>query len=130
MNFDGAIFKEMGAIGLGVVIRDFKGIVIGALAEQISLPNFVATVEALACKRAVLFTKEMSIFKATFKGDVETVTNVLKDGGSNHPKFSHVINDSLVLASDFCFCSFSHVRRSGNSVAHFLARKYKSGNEL
>ena len=71
-----------------------------------------------------------TFFEATFEEDVETVTNALKDGGSNHPKFDHVINDSLVLASDFCFCSFSHVKRFGNSVAHFLARKSKFGNEL
>ena len=120
----------MGPVGLGVVIRDSKGIVIGALAEQIPLPNSVAFVEALACRRAVLFAKEMSICEATYEGDAETVTNALKDEGSNHPKFGHVINDSLVLASDFCFCSFSHVKRFGNSVAHFLARKSKFGNEL
>ena len=40
------------------------------------------------------------------------------------------INDSLVLASDFRFCNFSHVKRLGNLVAHCLARKSKSSNEL
>ena len=63
-----------------------------------------------------------TFFEATFEEDVETVTNALKDGGSNHPKFDHVINDSLVLASDFHFYSFSHVKRLGNLVAHFLAK--------
>ena len=71
-----------------------------------------------------------TFFEATFEEDVEIVTNALKDGGSNHPKFDHVINDSLVLASDFHFCSFSHVKRLGNLVAHFLARKSKFSNEL
>ena len=40
------------------------------------------------------------------------------------------INDSLVLASDFRCCNFSHVKRLGNLVAHCLARKSKSSNKL
>ena len=53
VNYDGAIFKESGATGLGVIIRDSVGSVIGALAERISLPSSVATVEALACRQAI-----------------------------------------------------------------------------
>lgn len=33
VNYDGAIFKELGAAGLGVIIRDFVGSMIGALVE-------------------------------------------------------------------------------------------------
>ena len=68
VNYDGAIFKELGAAGLGVIIRDSVGGVIGALAERISLPSSVATVEALACMWAVLFALELSVFDATFEG--------------------------------------------------------------
>ncbi|XP_075665322.1 uncharacterized protein LOC142634981 [Castanea sativa] len=133
VNFDGAVFKELGAAGLGVVIRDSEGLVIGALAERIPIPNFAATVEALACRRAILFAKEMSIFEATFEGDAEMITNALKNGGTNHPEFDHVIQDSLVLASAFRFCNFSHVKRLGNLVAHYLAKinpvmSYKFGS--
>ena len=53
VNYDGAIFKESGAAGLGVIIRDSVNSVIGALAKRISLPSSVTTVEALACKRVV-----------------------------------------------------------------------------
>ena len=48
----------------------------------------------------------------------------------NHPEYGHVIQDSLVLASYFWVCSFSHVKCVSNSVAHFLARQAKSGHEL
>ncbi|KAK9995687.1 hypothetical protein SO802_020373 [Lithocarpus litseifolius] len=89
------------AAGLGVIIRDSEGCVIGALAERIPLPISVATVEALACRRAVQFAKDLSIYEATFEGDAEIVTNALRAGASNHPEFGLVINDSLALASGF-----------------------------
>nr|XP_023894446.1 uncharacterized protein LOC112006402 [Quercus suber] len=130
VNFDGAIFKELGAAGLGMVIRDFEGSIIGALAKRMPLPCLVATVEALACKRVVLFAKEMSIFEATVEGDAKIVISALKDGRTSNSKFGHIIQDSLVLANDLCFCIFSHVKRLGNTVAHYLARKAKSSNEL
>lgn len=92
-----------------MVIRDSVGSVIGALAERIPLPLSVATMEALAYRRAVQFAKEFSVFKTTFEGDAEIVTNALRDGVSNHPEFGLVINDSLVLASSFRLCNFAHV---------------------
>ena len=40
-----------------------------------------------------------------------------------------MISDILKVAGVFSFCSFSLVKRLGNSVAHFLARSSKSGCE-
>ena len=66
--------------------------------------------EALACRRAVLFALELSVFDATFEGDAKLVSKVLCAGGSNHPEFGLVINDSLSLASGFRCCNFTHVK--------------------
>lgn len=52
---------------------------------------------------------ELSAFNATIEGDAEIVTKALLEGGSNHPKFGLVINDSLRLVSGFRFCNFAHV---------------------
>ena len=110
VNYDGAIFKELGATSLGVVIRDFEGSVIGALAKRIPLPPSVATVESLGCRQAILFAMELSVFDATIKGDVGIVTKAMLEGGYNHPEFGLVINDSLRLINGFCFCNFTHVK--------------------
>lgn len=48
-------FKRTNSAGLGVIIRNNKGAVIGALAMRIPLPQSVAAIEALACRRAVQF---------------------------------------------------------------------------
>ena len=41
-----------------------------------------------------------------------------------------MISDILFVVEDFHFCIFSHVKHIGNIVAHFLAKKAVSSNEL
>ena len=84
----------------------------------------------MACRRAMLFAKEMRITHCTFEGDAEVVLKAIWKKDSTHPVYGHVITDVLSLATDFQFCSFSFVKRIGNVVAHYLARSSKSGNEL
>lgn len=62
INFDGAVFSDVGTAGLGVVICDSCGRVIGSLAKHIPIPTSAATVEALACIRALILAKELKHF--------------------------------------------------------------------
>ena len=130
INFDGALFSDIGAASLGVVIRDSCGLVMGALAERIPIPMSAATVEALACRRALYFAKEFSICELVYEGDAEVTIRALLSKEVVHPEYGHVMQDSLVLANDFRICNFVHINRVGNSIAHFLAKRAKSGNEL
>ena len=65
-----------------------------------------------------------------FEGDIEQIIKALLAKEVHQPEYGHVLQDSLVLASKFRVCIFTHVKRVSNSVAHFLARHSKSGNEL
>ena len=77
-NFDGAVFKSCNSAGLGVVICDNKGAVIGALSMHIPLPQSVAEVEALACKRAVQIAIGMGLHEVIFEGDAAVVIKATK----------------------------------------------------
>lgn len=68
VNFDGAIFSSIGVAGLGVVVRDHSGYVTGAMTERVFLPSSPAVVEALACRRALVFANELSIFEVSVEG--------------------------------------------------------------
>ena len=46
VNFDGATFSKIGVAGLGAVVRDHSGNVIGAMTERVQLPSSPAVVEA------------------------------------------------------------------------------------
>ena len=121
-NFDGAIFQELGAAGLVVVIRDHEGSVVGALSERIALPPLVEDVEALAGRRAISFAKEIGLQEVIFEGDAEIIINSLTTDGECMASFGHLIEDSTQLAASLRAFAFSHVKRKGNSVADKLAK--------
>ena len=68
-NFDGAVFSNIDAAGIGVVIRDSNAEVIGALSRHIPLPQTVEEVEALACRQAAQLVREIGISEVVFEGD-------------------------------------------------------------
>lgn len=126
INFNGALFKDISTIGLGVAIQDCRGEVIGAMSERIVLPFSVEEVEALACSKALLLAREIGITEADVEGDSAVVINFLNLGSSCLAGCGHVIEDLKAVEKAFSFISFSHVRCTGNLVAQRLARKDKS----
>jgi len=86
VNFDGATFKKLGAAGL-LVVHDHTGSVIGASAERIQLSSSPAVVEALACRRALYFVKELSIFEVSVEGDSEVIIKAILAGDVANPKY-------------------------------------------
>ena len=68
-----------------MVISDCSGNVIGALSERIPIPVSAATVEALACRRAMVFAKEVSIFNIEVEGDAEVILKAILANDVTHP---------------------------------------------
>ena len=66
VNFDGAIFDDLRATGIGVAVRNEHGEVVAALAEQIPIPGFVFTLETLVARRAVLFARDLGLHHVVF----------------------------------------------------------------
>lgn len=80
VNFNGAIFKNIDAAGLGVVIRDSNGEVMEAMPQRVPLPQIVVEVEALSCRRAVSFSIELGLRELVIEGDSALVIQAIKDG--------------------------------------------------
>ena len=94
---------------LGVIIRDWRGEAIGSLTTSIPLAQTVVELEALACRRAVQFAKEIGLTQVIFEGDSFTVIQAIQEGSSDVLPYRHVIDDIHVLALDFQFLVFTHV---------------------
>ena len=122
INFDGAVFKEKNEAGIGVVVRDSHGLVIASLAEKIQLPSSSDEVEALAVVKAVTFAMDLNLPSFIVEGDSEVVISALRKEEDSFSSFGHLIF-SIKHYLQSCSCiSFSHTRRSGNLVAHSLAK--------
>ena len=70
------------------------GKVVGALSERINLPPTVEDVEALACRRAIVFAIELGLHHVVFEGDSATVINHLQEDTPCLASFGNAIADS------------------------------------
>ena len=126
VNFDGATFPDIAMAGLGVVVRDSEGLVTAALLERIHLPPTVAALEALACRRSILFAIELGLQEVVFEGDSEVIFKLLTAEQPCMSAFGHIIEDSRSLAARLRLATFTHTKRQGNNVADKLAKLAKN----
>ena len=94
--------------GIGVVIRNSGGQVIGALSDRINLPAIVDDVEALACRKAISFALELGVEKVVLEGDFETIIHALNANSNCVSTFGHIIEDIRALALNFVSFCFSN----------------------
>lgn len=83
-----------------MVIRDSRGNAIGALLVPTRLSTSVAVMEALACRRAVLFTKEIGLRQVIFEGDSAMVIQAVIQGNLVSAGYGNIIDDIRILAAD------------------------------
>ncbi|XP_057463841.1 uncharacterized protein LOC130753684 [Actinidia eriantha] len=62
INFDGAYFKTLNAVGIGIVVRNHRGEVTAALSEKLPFTVEVDCMEALPAAKAIQFAKDLGIF--------------------------------------------------------------------
>ena len=79
-------------------------------------------VEALAARRAVVFAKELCLQSVEVEGDSLCVIQALVVAKSSRTMFGNDIADIHCLVSNIN-CSFCHVKRVGNKLAHALDRR-------
>ncbi|XP_065622361.1 uncharacterized protein LOC136064497 [Quercus suber] len=130
VNYDGAYFVDEEKAGISVVVQNDLGQVMGSLAEKIDMPTTVEVLKAMATRRAMLFMEELGLRHAVFEGDSELVVKALVGHCPDRSSIGHIIKDCKSLRGLFQTCSFSHVRRQGNGVAHALAMRARKSFPL
>ena len=85
----------------------------GAMLEKISLPYSMVDMEALACRKAVIFAWELSITETEVEGDLAMVIDFINSKGYCMVGCSHIIEDSWLAVLDFGIY-FSHCAEPQN----------------
>ena len=91
------MFEELNCTSLGVVYRDHSGQVIATLSQKIGLPRTVEMAEALAARRVVEFTRDLSLFYVILEGDCLRVKQALNALGGCNTLYGHIVNETKSL---------------------------------
>lgn len=78
--------------------------------------------EALAARHALNVAFQAGLRHVILESDGIKLIHHLKKNMIEATKFGCIVKDILYLATKFQYISYSHVKRSGNIVAHSLAK--------
>ena len=123
MNYDGAVLKDSNEAGLGTIIKNHRGEVMGSLSQKVPLPHFVEAVEASAARSAIQFAKDLGFTAIDLEGDSKTIVEFLQLTTPCTTIYGNIIDDISQIAKGLQSVHFMHVKREGNVMAHLLAKR-------
>lgn len=122
LNVDAAGPIEGDKWGIGVVVRDYEGVVVGASSWQVvSLPDSEVA-EALAMQKGLEFAKDMSFLNLIVESDALNVVSALNAHQQSSNYVGSIIRDCIGFKGSFRSLNFLHIRREANQAAHYLAK--------
>ena len=95
------MFKEVGQVGIRVVIRDEQGVFIASMSQKIAFPYSIAKVEVMVAVRAFKIYQEVRVVSIVLEGDLEVIINSLKDEDDSLAPSGRLIQDMKLIAKTF-----------------------------
>lgn len=80
INFDNAVFSKENISGIGVVVRDENGLVLGSCSKRLPQAYSAMEVEAMAAATALVFANDIVVRRVILEGDSLAVINALREG--------------------------------------------------
>ncbi|KAL5556875.1 hypothetical protein UlMin_039111 [Ulmus minor] len=108
--------------GLGSVIRDHTGKVLGSVAIPVASSVSVAVAESWALEKGASLAKQMGFSAVILESDCLGVTKALESRTLIDSDLSYVFDSIYEICNEFDMYKFSYTPRIGNQVAHSLAR--------
>ena len=129
MNVDAAVFREQGTCGIGVVIRNNKGQIMGAMSKKVLFPLQALEVEAKAAEAGILLTWDLGLKNIVVEGDTQLVIQALKGVDAPATPILKIVEGTRNYLQMFCSWKAVHTNRRNNTAAHLLARESKNVND-
>ncbi|KAH7836340.1 hypothetical protein Vadar_000082 [Vaccinium darrowii] len=128
INFDGGLDHRKKVGGLGIVIRDYNGNFRAARAIHIRNCMEPLGIEAMAARESLIFALELGLQRIILEGDCQQVVKLIQKNEVCDSSIGALISDINCLRQSVSELDVRFVRRSGNSVAHCVAKNAVGGN--
>ena len=122
INTDGAVFKDTGQSRIGVVVRNEKGELMGAMSKKILFPLGALEVEARAAEEGIIFARDLGLGEIMVEGDASIVISALENPEHSPSSIQKIVEGAQTKLKAFKQWKTNHVRRHCNFAAHLLAR--------
>uniref|UniRef100_A0ACD5VPV2 Uncharacterized protein n=1 Tax=Avena sativa TaxID=4498 RepID=A0ACD5VPV2_AVESA len=122
VNVDAAMFNQSRRMGVGVVIRDHTGKCLAACSEhheEVATPEIA---EAVAMRRALIFVAEEGLANVIVSSDCLSLVNRVSALVDDRSLCGPITHDIRQMVRSFNSCTFQHVKRGLNVLAHKLAK--------
>ncbi|XP_042980109.1 uncharacterized protein LOC122310294 [Carya illinoinensis] len=120
---DAVVDMPQNRIGIGLVARDHEGTVLVTKKLSISTITEPILVEALGAFHAATLAKELGLNSIILEGDALQIVNGINLQAKRWDRVGMILLDNKVLLSSLNQWKVVFVRRSGNQVAHELAKE-------
>ncbi|KAL2936256.1 hypothetical protein RDABS01_006694, partial [Bienertia sinuspersici] len=122
VNFDAAINKDFGRVGLGIISRNSDGQVVFAKARTMCYDWSPELGEARAALEAMKVAKDEGFSKIDVEGDSLVVIQAYQRRAKRSGPVQLLVEDAIALSSQFDSLSFGFCFRDCNQAAHRLAK--------
>jgi ribonuclease HI len=123
INTDAGFCSQTGTASIGVIARGHSGEVILTTWKFIRRCGSPEEAEAEACLEGIRLAVEWIRQPVCAETDCYGLAKALQDGGQNRARWAGIISGIMALSNLLPACSFGHVRREANQVAHQLGRR-------
>jgi ribonuclease HI len=122
VNWDAALNKDRGQIGIGVLLRDHIGKMI--IAKSLIQRGYLSPTkaEALAADIATQICKTWDMESVLFVGDAKVIIDAINSGERSWSMRSPIIQDLNVHLQEFSQWRIAYCNKETNQLAHELAR--------
>ena len=111
INFDGAVFSKENKSGIGVVVRNENGLVLGSCTKRLSQAYSAMEIETMVATTALVFASELGVRQAILEGDSMAVIKALKEFKYPLSPLGLLLEDVIMFSQKIDTMLYSHTKR-------------------
>ncbi|KAK9733301.1 hypothetical protein RND81_04G058600 [Saponaria officinalis] len=121
INVDATTFGN-GDVGLGVIARDWHGSIVMVARKKVKASWETRVAEVAAARFRLEMAKKRGLRQIVLKSDSQSLTLAIQHCSPTRCQWGLMVEDILSKLDEFVSPKVTHVKRGGNTVAHYVAR--------